>query len=74
MKPEADWTFGPDYMVDPSGWDLLATSESDRLGSRCSGSSTRLETRTKESNMDANVNGWKPTHRVKTNDYENLRI
>ena len=74
MKPEADWTFGPDYMVDPSGWDLLATSESDRLGSRCSGSSTRLETRTKESNMDANVNGRKPTHRVKTNDYENLRI
>lgn len=53
MKPEADWTFGPDYMVDPSGWDLLATSESDRLGSRCSGSSTRLETRTKESNTCA---------------------
>lgn len=36
--------------------------------------SARLETRTKESNMDANVNGWNPTHVVKTNNCENLTV
>ena len=72
--PEARWTFGPGYSVELAGGDRLATSRSDLLGFRCSGLSTRLETRTKESNMDANVNGWNPTHAVKTNDHENLRI
>lgn len=72
--PEARWTFGPGYSVELAGGDRLATSRSDLLGFRCSGLSTRLETRTKESNMDANVNGWKPTHEAKTNYYENLTV
>ena len=72
--PEARWTFGPGYSVELAGGDRLATSRSDLLGFRCSGLSTRLETRTKESNMDANVNGWNPTHAVKTNNYENLTV
>ena len=72
--PEARWTFGPGYSVELAGGDRLATSRSDLLGFRCSGLSTRLETRTKESNMDANVNGWNPTHAVKTNDCENLTV
>ena len=73
FRPEVHWTFGPDYMVELAGGDGLATSESELLGFRGSGLSTRLETRTKESNMDANVNGWKPTHAVKTNDRESFR-
>ena len=74
MKPEVHWTFGPGYMVELAGGDRLAMSRSDLLGFRCSGLSTRLETRTKESNMDANVNGWNPTHVVKTNNCENLTV
>ena len=61
-------------MVEPAGGDGLATSESELLGFWGSGFSTRLETRTKESNMDANVNGWNPTHVVKTNNCENLTV
>ena len=68
--PEARWTFGPGYSVELAGGDRLATSRSDLLGFRCSGLSTRLETRTKESNMDANVNSGKLQHAAKTNNYE----
>ena len=68
------WTYRPSYIIECIGGDGFATSESELPGFWCSGLSTRLETRTKESNMDANVNGWKPTHAAKTNNYENLTV
>lgn len=30
--PEACWTYGPDYMVEPAGGDGLATSRGEPLG------------------------------------------
>ena len=65
------WTFRSEYIIECTGRDGLATSEGDLLGFWCSGLSTRLETRTKESNMDANVIRWNLPHIAKTNYYEN---
>lgn len=74
LEPEVYRNYGPSDMVELAGGDGLATSKSEPLDSWGSGFSTRLETRTKESNMDANVNGWNPTHVVKTNNCENLTV
>ena len=51
------WTYRSNYFIERKGGDGFAKSKSEPPDFRSSGLSTRLETRTKESNMDANVNG-----------------
>ena len=54
------------------GVDVGALSLTEASLSWCSELSTRLETRTKESNMDAKGIGWKPLLLAKTNYRENV--